>query len=83
MERAITSARRPRVFAPSLATVVVLPARGAEDANALTFFTLLNGQERRFGKFAEKRPSIQRSHVFSCSVEHRSDDFQIAETCNR
>ena len=68
MERAITSARRPRVFAPSLATVVVLPARGAEDANALTFFILLNGQERRFGKFAEKRPSIVRSHVFSCSA---------------
>ena len=64
MERAITSARRPRVFAPSLATVVVLPARGA-DTDALTFFA----RQRPGGKkFAEKRPFFFHI-VFSCSVE--------------
>ena len=67
MERAITSARRLRVFAPSLATVVVLPARGAEDANALTFF-ILQRPRAPIREFAEKRPSIVRSRVFSCSA---------------
>ena len=83
MERAITSARRPRVFAPSLATVVVLPARGAEDANALTFSSF-NGQERRFGSLPKNGRRLC-DLAFSAALlsKHRSDDFQIAETCNR